>query len=203
LFGEFPLVVLEDANGDKLLNAVQFTLAMENAAVGDSLNAAHKIVFDMCDPEATEDIFHKCMLSGFDDIRPVDHGCRFSCAKLNKLLRIYSANAHKISTADLDGSENGKNGIFPMTALMNHSCAPNCGFSCGDTFATGKIAKNEELTISYLSTEDLTLPLGNRRKVLLEAFHFQCICSRCLSEDNKRMPSKEPPAKKMKGSRGS
>lgn len=199
LFGEFPLVVLEDADGGKLLNAIQFTLAMENTAEGGTLKAAQGVIFDMCDPNSTEDIFQADQLDGFDDVRPADHDCRFTCDRLNKLVRIYSANAHNISTAELDESAGaqGKNGIFPMTALMNHSCAPNCGFTCGDTFATSDIAKGAELTISYLSKEDLELPRKARQDILREGFHFDCVCSKCSSEAEKTITA-GPPVKKLK-----
>ena len=44
------------------------------------------------------------------------------------------------------------------------------------------IACGEELTYSYLSTNDLTLSAKDRRAVLKTAWGFTCFCSRCVSE---------------------
>ena len=185
LFGEFPLAVLEDStstdvDGSKLLNAIQFSLALENSAKGETLHASKSVIFDMCDPNATADVFDDATIEAFEDVRPEQCNLRLSCAQMNKVLRIYCANAHQIATesANNDGSK-GCSGVFPMTALMNHSCEPNCGFSCGNTYASRDSMAGEELTISYLSAEDLAKPTVERQRILQEGFHFDCVCLKC------------------------
>ena len=46
------------------------------------------------------------------------------------------------------------------------------------------IGKGEEITASYLSIEDLTLPGATRRKLLEDTFGFDCDCEICSPSDN-------------------
>ena len=72
--------------------------------------------------------------------------------------------------------------LLPMSALLNHSCAPNC---VSLTDARGKsivrtvedVKKGQELCISYV---DLYLPTSERRGKLLETKFFWCQCTRCV-----------------------
>ena len=69
--------------------------------------------------------------------------------------------------------------LFHTLALFNHSCQSNCSNQIiGDfclVLASKDIAKDEELTISYI---DGSLPLHIRRQ-LFGNFEFQCSCELC------------------------
>ncbi|KXS12948.1 SET domain-containing protein [Gonapodya prolifera JEL478] len=72
-------------------------------------------------------------------------------------------------------------GLFPLGALLNHSCEPNCVYGAGQdgtiVFRTIKeVKEGEELLVSYIPLDD---PLPVRRGVLLTTKHFWCECSRC------------------------
>ncbi len=69
-----------------------------------------------------------------------------------------------------------------LAASMNHSCDPNAvvvfdGPSLSFR-ALGKIAKEEEITISYV---DCTNPYQQRQRELSERYFFTCACSKCQS----------------------
>ena len=63
-------------------------------------------------------------------------------------------------------------GVFPLHAMTNHSCDPNCEFTAGEggkyirEFAKRAIKKGEELTISYLH-DTSAKPVHERREYLL------------------------------------
>ncbi|KAA6382062.1 MAG: hypothetical protein EZS28_022412 [Streblomastix strix] len=44
------------------------------------------------------------------------------------------------------------------------------------------INKGEEITISYLSEDELLLPVSERRRLLLQDYGFECNCPRCQLE---------------------
>ena len=82
--------------------------------------------------------------------------------------------------------------MYNMTSFMSHSCKPSCAWSFGqdDSFNLRSIRDlkaGEELTISYLSEEQLALPTESRRQ-LLKGWLFNCECERCsLSKDAQRL----------------
>ncbi len=76
--------------------------------------------------------------------------------------------------------------VYPLGALLNHSCAPNCllRYAFGkkheppvmEIVASRDIAKGEELTHSYV---ELVSPRDSRRASLEEIFGFDCHCEKC------------------------
>ncbi|KAI1297150.1 SET and MYND domain-containing protein 4 [Halotydeus destructor] len=68
-------------------------------------------------------------------------------------------------------------------ALLNHSCSPNAHFVCHQrmtaVLATRNIGKGEEITHSYLNSEQLRLNCDERRS-LLRKRNFFCLCDKCL-----------------------
>ena len=78
--------------------------------------------------------------------------------------------------------------MYNMTSFMSHSCKPSCvwAFGDGDTFnlrTCRELKVGDELTISYISEDQLTMPIILRRK-LLEGWKFHCLCERCSPVDD-------------------
>ncbi|TGZ59915.1 hypothetical protein CRM22_008810 [Opisthorchis felineus] len=75
-------------------------------------------------------------------------------------------------------------GLFPLLSLVNHSCNPNVNQvymadgSCG-LFALHAIERNEALLSNY-GYHYATHPLKERRRSLLEQYHFTCQCDACV-----------------------
>ncbi|XP_059095448.1 SET domain-containing protein SmydA-8-like [Tigriopus californicus] len=77
----------------------------------------------------------------------------------------------------------GYRGIFPMTSLMTHSCAPNSRHAMekkspwsNRCIATVDIPKGQDITTTYVP---LILSTQQRRSKLRESWYFDCMCSRC------------------------
>eukprot|EP00913_Durusdinium_trenchii_P034121 g31936.t1 len=86
-----------------------------------------------------------------------------------------------------DLSEDGKEAgvIFLASAMMSHSCAPNAAWHLDENnsyilHARSPIEQEQEITISYLSPDELMLPSSLRRQLLESTKGFRCSCSRCL-----------------------
>ncbi|KZT60083.1 SET domain-containing protein [Calocera cornea HHB12733] len=84
-------------------------------------------------------------------------------------------------------------GIFPVASrVFNHSCRPNCVIIYEITpkglvlevKAVRRIAKDEELTISYV---DPAIWLGARRSLLKMNYDFVCDCPKCVAEGEKKL----------------
>ena len=109
------------------------------------------------------------LAAGFDGARVLE--------LIETLLLVGDCNAHEF----------GKRvGLFPLAAIANHSCDPNCGHSTrhGEMrfYATRAIAEGEELTISYLGGLWST-GVRERRATLLREKLFYCRCARCRGAD--------------------
>lgn len=77
-------------------------------------------------------------------------------------------------------------GCYPRTALINHSCEPNCiqRFDNNANIiirACVDIPKGQEVTISYIDTG---MPTWHRQFELLKSYYFHCTCSRCTRVDS-------------------
>ena len=102
-------------------------------------------------------------------------------------LRI-NANSHSLGGGD-SGDPNMANasaanvafGLFPTTARINHSCAPNAHFTgtVGAVMSvrtTRPLAAGEELTVRYV---DIYAPRESRQHELMQTKAFLCSCPRC------------------------
>lgn len=75
-------------------------------------------------------------------------------------------------------------GVYPLGALLNHSCAPNCLLRYTtkggvlEIVAARAISKGGELTHSYI---ELVAPTHTRQERLREIYEFACDCQRCQS----------------------
>ena len=73
-------------------------------------------------------------------------------------------------------------GVYPLAALLNHSCAPNCFLRYTrdgvlEVVAAVNIEAGTELTHSYV---DLVSTTDTRRQQLQTTYGFHCTCARCL-----------------------
>eukprot|EP01028_Stygiella_incarcerata_P012365 TRINITY_DN754_c0_g1_i1.p1 TRINITY_DN754_c0_g1~~TRINITY_DN754_c0_g1_i1.p1 ORF type:complete len:357 (+),score=93.62 TRINITY_DN754_c0_g1_i1:532-1602(+) len=101
---------------------------------------------------------------------PIDSICRFGCNGFT----ILDEEARQIGT-----------GLYPIAALLNHSCSPNCVA----TFKGSKIclrtvndvSSDEELCICYI---DMLASTKKRRKELQQRYYFECQCRRCCSVED-------------------
>ncbi|GAA5913058.1 hypothetical protein JCM6882_005550 [Rhodosporidiobolus microsporus] len=86
--------------------------------------------------------------------------------------------------------------ISPLTALFNHSCAPNAvvvfpSFPSPsqprhmEVIALRDIKPGDEVLTSYV---DLALPGGERRRELKERYHFDCDCEECEPKEGRVDP---------------
>ena len=73
-------------------------------------------------------------------------------------------------------------GCYPPTALLNHSCAPNCVLAFDGATVEVRtlraVEADEELTHSYV---ELCLPTSARRATLRARYAFECDCTRCTN----------------------
>eukprot|EP00961_Rhodomonas_salina_P120965 1628151-Rhodomonas_salina.2 len=71
-------------------------------------------------------------------------------------------------------------GLYPVAALLNHDCAPNCVPTMHGTTlhvrASRDIRAGEELRVSYVDEAE---ERQARRAQLLERYLFNCSCNRC------------------------
>lgn len=87
------------------------------------------------------------------------------------------------------GKGSARGAIFPICSLFNHSCTANAAYHWNDdigeekVFALKNIEHGEEVTVSYLSDEDWTLPSKERKAKIAQEYDFDCRCIRCACED--------------------
>jgi len=84
-------------------------------------------------------------------------------------------------------SENGcGSAVYLLSSLFNHSCSPNVEpvFPHNNHIIAFKalrdIQKNEQLTISYI--DSINLSYQERQHSLLHGYGFQCQCEKCLED---------------------
>ena len=127
----------------------------------------------------------------FCDILQFDGGvCGESAVNdLIKCAHIINSNAHALNDG---GSDCFGFGLFPMIAMLNHSCCNNCTFSAASDGRTmevrtvKQVTKGEQLTLRYCNTY---LPRAERQALLQRERFFECCCSRCEKSDCEEMLS--------------
>ena len=95
------------------------------------------------------------------------------------------AGAYLSNAFEMDGDATG---MFPLAAMMNHSCGDhNCAFFCdgGALYVqtTRDVAAGEALTLCYVAALGDVRSTRQRRAELRESFHFVCACARCAADD--------------------
>jgi hypothetical protein len=105
--------------------------------------------------------------------------------ELVKLACRINSNSHAVHDPSGDVNAPIGVGMFPLVAMLNHSCTPNAAFTTTKSGgmqvrAVKPIASGEEVCVSYV---DLFAPKWERQGTLLSSKFFFCECSRCKSED--------------------
>eukprot|EP00051_Salpingoeca_urceolata_P009205 m.112473 g.112473 ORF g.112473 m.112473 type:complete len:406 (+) comp16183_c0_seq4:168-1385(+) len=76
----------------------------------------------------------------------------------------------------------GNTVVYLKASRANHSCNPNCTQDQGRLrFVAGVVPAGEELTVSYLTDLELTMPRTVRQALLRHGWGFSCRCSRCAA----------------------
>ena len=96
------------------------------------------------------------------------------------------AGAYLSNAFEMDASD--ATGMFPLAAMMNHSCGDhNCAFFCdgGALYVqtTRAVAAGEALTLCYVAALGDVRSTRQRRAELRASFHFVCACARCAADD--------------------
>ncbi|WRT69458.1 uncharacterized protein IL334_006444 [Kwoniella shivajii] len=112
-------------------------------------------------------------------------------AEKDELVNIIETNAIPLQG---DPSEEAKSlGLFETIGKINHSCAPNSGWSWYEEgkmlhlYAYDDISPGSEITVSYI--QDVTAPCLDRQQELLSGHGFLCICSACCNPTSKIIAS--------------
>lgn len=111
---------------------------------------------------------------------------RFSEEEIFHVLGVLDVNSVRVNAnipggSNAGGSSAGGHALYPMTALMSHSCVANTktvlqpDFTC-ETWTTLPIPKGEEITKQYINPMETT---AMRRSKLKSGWYFDCICQRC------------------------
>ncbi|KAI3647722.1 hypothetical protein MP228_007943 [Amoeboaphelidium protococcarum] len=116
---------------------------------------------------------------------------------ISRVCKIIINNQHCV--ADQHGNDIGR-ALYPVTALLNHSCSPNLSWSSSSQsksimicYAVQDIVQGEELTISYINPKRLVYSTGDvestpfqraqyRRNELIKERQFLCTCSLCCAQ---------------------
>eukprot|EP00798_Chlamydomonas_sp_ICE-L_P002130 gene2130-18177_t len=81
-------------------------------------------------------------------------------------------------------------GLYPLASKAPHSCSPNVFNARSGAknmlrlVAMKEIKKGDEITYAYKTTRFLAQPRHLRRAALLKERGFECVCSRCLLEED-------------------
>jgi len=122
-------------------------------------------------------------LQAIYEAAPDSYKTQLSLEDYVDLYYIGETNAHTMDA--IDG-----NGVFPLVAMLNHSCRPNCSYHSSDSQSTKLIvsltqpvSKGTELTVSYV---ELYTSVAMRMRSLRAKFGFVCDCQWCVGPDRAR-----------------
>jgi hypothetical protein len=106
-------------------------------------------------------------------------------------MSIWMSNSFRIGDRANSAGGSEEQAVFERIARLNHCCRPNAehawdaasGTQC--VRALRRIALGEQIFLSYIGDESrvLQLPREKRQSMLLDAFGFTCVCSRCERGD--------------------
>ncbi|KAH8093734.1 SET domain-containing protein [Cristinia sonorae] len=104
---------------------------------------------------------------------------------VRRILAVDAGNSFGIWERPLiDNSELLGFAVYPVPSFFNHDCSPNVQSSGHGRklrfLTTRAVTSGEALCISYGHVE--SLPMKERKKVLLEGWFFDCVCRKCVSE---------------------
>uniref|UniRef100_A0A6U0IMD4 SET domain-containing protein n=1 Tax=Minutocellus polymorphus TaxID=265543 RepID=A0A6U0IMD4_9STRA len=95
-----------------------------------------------------------------------------------------------LRTNGVDDAEGHAN-LYSQMSRMNHSCAPNAvRVSTSDSGGVAVVSRKqidegEEVLINYMDGADDGKPVDQRRKHLMQQYHFHCTCPLCMAQEKK------------------
>lgn len=99
-----------------------------------------------------------------------------------------SHNSFGIRSGSEDGEEYMGYALYPEASYFNHSCSPNIAKkrvgAVWEFRALRDIEEGEQCCITYLGGDEEDLTMAARRARLRVHWGFQCMCERCLQEDD-------------------
>ncbi|KAJ3387790.1 hypothetical protein HDU80_000100 [Chytriomyces hyalinus] len=167
----------------RLVLGVLVNRHLETVATMPSTRTPTEFVFDLvshrktCDPK-----WLACVEACADDFAQyLPEHLSIPASEIVTLACRINSNSHAM--VDPTGNTNQEVGVgmFPMVAMLNHACAPNCSFVSTThgrmiVRTLRDVEAGEELCVTYV---DLCTPRSERRGKLLETKHFWCECERC------------------------
>lgn len=132
----------------------------------------------------------------FRSMVPQSEAVRFLVAYTLNSVSTATQSGHEQSTALLEGSvfsclSERSTSLFGVVSLLEHHCEPNAVLLfhrqgatdaplVAEVRALRPLHAGERVSISYVNS---FLPRAERRRNLLEKYHFSCECSRCSGAD--------------------
>jgi len=104
--------------------------------------------------------------------------------EVETMLLIFTQNCLHLPSSE----GNSALGVWFTASFLSHSCIPNCAWchdESGKAMITARrpVFSGDELTISYISEDDLVCGIHHRRELLAKSKRFICECVRCASND--------------------
>ena len=94
----------------------------------------------------------------------------------------------KLNTNQVELEDLGGSGLFVFTAILQHSCLPNCSYSTHGNHlyltAISNILEGDRLSIDYANC--FYHPTSERQAALNQSYNFLCDCIRCAGYDHTR-----------------
>lgn len=121
-------------------------------------------------------------LAVVEELWPPDSG--LDLLRFERLLQVWVYNSFDQGGGGDDAMHAG--GLYLAASMLSHACVPNAAWHLDECnsyhlHAREAIGEGEEITIPYLSVDDLSLPIADRRQILKASKDFLCSCPRCTA----------------------
>ncbi|KAJ3098398.1 hypothetical protein HDU97_004026 [Phlyctochytrium planicorne] len=193
--------VLKDLPGIAAMHKVDYTLLrlvlniigrpgetfLSSKETGGAVRVPIEFLYDLGTHEEYQGVeWKRCVMSACQDLSEhLPPSLATSASKLLQLACRINVNSHVITSPTSQLTRNIAVGMFPLVAIINHSCRPNCTYVTSGIDGTmsvrtlSHVSPGEELTLSYV---DLYASKQDRRRKLQDTKFFTCECKRCQDQ---------------------